>query len=45
MGLVLQEISVQVKYWSHASLTNKQVKEVLFFKLDNNIGRKTSIKI
>ena len=32
MGLVLQETSVQVKYWSHASLTKKQVKEVLFFK-------------
>ena len=32
MGLVLQETSVQVKYWSHASLTKKQVKEVLYFK-------------
>ena len=32
MGLVLQETSVQVKYWSHASLIKKQVKEVLFFK-------------
>ena len=32
MGLILQEISVQVKYWSHASLTKKQVKEMLFIK-------------
>ena len=32
MSLVLQETSVQAKYWSHASLTKKQVKEVLFFK-------------
>ena len=30
MDLVLQETTVQVKYWSHASLTKKQVKEVLF---------------
>ena len=33
MCLVLQEISVQVKYWSHANLTKKQVKEVLFIKV------------
>ena len=32
MSLVLQETNVQVKYWSHASLTKKQVKEVLFIK-------------
>ena len=32
MGLVLQETSIQVKYWNHASLTKKQVKEVLFIK-------------
>ena len=32
MSLVLQETGVQVKYWSHASLTKKQMKEVLFFK-------------
>ena len=32
MGLLLQETNVQVKYWSHANLTKKQVKEVLFIK-------------
>ena len=32
MGLILQEISVQVKYWSHTSLTKKEVKEVMFIK-------------
>ena len=32
MSLVLQETSVQVKYWNYASLTKKQVKEVLFIK-------------
>ena len=32
MGLVLQETSIQVKYWNHTSLTKKQVKEVLFIK-------------
>ena len=32
MCLILQKTSVQVKYWSHACLTKKQVKEVLFFK-------------
>ena len=32
MSLLLQETNVQVKYWSHANLTKKQVKEVLFIK-------------
>ena len=32
MNLVLQEISVQVKCWNYASLTKKQVKEVLLFR-------------
>ena len=32
MGFVLQETNVQVKYWSHANLTKKQVKEMLFIK-------------
>ena len=32
MGLVLHETSVQVKYLSHASLTKKQMKEVMFIK-------------
>ena len=36
MGLVLQETSIQVKYWNHASLTKKQVKEVLFIKARQN---------
>ena len=44
MSLVLQEIGVQVKYWSHASLTKKQMK-CCSLKLDNNFDRKTSIKI
>ena len=30
MGLVIQETSIQVKYWNHANLTKKQVKKVLF---------------
>ena len=36
MSLVLQEISVQVKYWSHANLTKKQVKNVLLIKARQN---------
>ena len=36
MSLVLQETSIQVKYWSHASLTKKQVKEVLIIKARQN---------
>ena len=32
MSLVLQETSFQVKYWSHANLTKKQLKEVLIIK-------------
>ena len=40
MGLVLQETSVQVKYWSHASLTKKQMKEVLFFKARQQFWQK-----
>ena len=32
MSLVLQETSVQVKYWNHANLIKKQVKKVLFIK-------------
>ena len=36
MSLVLQETSVQVKYWSHANLTKKQVKNVLLIKARQN---------
>ena len=32
MGLLLQKTSVQIKYWNYASLTKKQMKEVLFSK-------------
>ena len=32
MGFVLQETNVQVKYWSHANLSKKQVKEMMFIK-------------
>ena len=40
MSLVLQEINVQVKYWSHASLTKKEVKEVMFIKTQQQSRQK-----
>ena len=39
MGLVLQETSVQVKYWNHANLTKKQVKKSCSLKLDRYLDR------
>ena len=44
MSLVLQETSVQVKYWSHASLTKKQVKEVFSLMLERSLDRILSIE-
>ena len=40
MGSMFQETSIQVKYWSHASLTKKQMKEVLFFKTQQQSRQK-----
>ena len=44
MDLVLQETSVLVKYWSHASLTKKQVKKCCSLKLDRSLNRIISIE-
>ena len=44
MGLVLQETNVQVKYWSHTSLTKKQVKKCCSLKLNRNLDRILSIE-
>ena len=40
MSLVLQETSVQVKYWSHANLIKKQVKKCFSLKLDKILSIK-----
>ena len=44
IGLVLQETSVQVKYWNHATLIKKQVKNVLLIKLDRSLDITLSIE-
>ena len=40
MSLVLQQTSVQVKYWNYTSLTKKQVEEVLFIKAQQQSRQK-----
>ena len=50
MSLILQETSVQVKYYSHANLTKKQVKKSCSLRLNryldkNNIYRDLRAKL